>query len=142
MPDTEPTARDHLSRLVRERRAELGLSLRQVADASGSPDLKANWINRLERGKVIKAPDPSRTAALARGLQLDPGDLEQAAHWQYVTVQPPATPGGMDTVWSHDGRARTFVADFMSLSDEDKIKVMRALQEALRESGHTPQGGS
>jgi transcriptional regulator with XRE-family HTH domain len=105
--------RDQLSRLVRERRAELGLSLAQVAEASGDPDLNASWISRLEGGTLRDAPKRDRLNALAIGLRLAFQLVARAAAAQYMGVDD-------DAEWTSDGSTRAVVARMAELSEDGR----------------------
>lgn len=105
--------RDQLSRLVKERRAELGLSLAQIAEASGDPDLNPSWISRLENGQLRDAPKRERLAALAEGLRLTFQLVAKAAAAQFMGVDD-------DAEWSSDGSVRAVVARMAELSEEGR----------------------
>jgi transcriptional regulator with XRE-family HTH domain len=66
-----------LARLLRERRAELGYSIRQVA---GRADINLATIVRLERGEIL-TPQPDTLKALATALDLSVTDLFALAEW-------------------------------------------------------------
>ncbi|MFP8959992.1 helix-turn-helix domain-containing protein [Streptomyces nanhaiensis] len=125
--------RDQLSRLVRDRRAELGLSQARVATASGDPTLHTSWITRLEQGKIRDIPDRDRLEALARGLQLPPQQVARAAGEQFL---------GIDEVRSEDETARAVVHFMETFSEADKLAV-KAMVEAFarsRRSGENDAG--
>jgi transcriptional regulator with XRE-family HTH domain len=65
----EPGA-EEFGRLLTARRHELGLSRREVADASG---LSYPYVSQLETG--YRLPSHKAIAALADALELDPGEL-------------------------------------------------------------------
>lgn len=113
--------RDQLSRLTRERRAELGLSLAKVADASGDPDLAASWISRLEHNQVRDIPTRARLEALARGLQLPPRQVARAAGVQFW---------GLTEEYSEDESARAIVDHLEGMTEAEK-RQLRAMVEAF-----------
>lgn len=123
--------RDQLSRLVKDRRAELGLSLARVAEASGDPAMHSSWVNRLEQGKVRDIPSRERLEALARGLQLPPQQVARAAGEQFL---------GIDEVRSEDETARAVVHFLETFSEEDKLAV-KAMVEAFARSRRSGEGG-
>ena len=91
-----PTA--PLGERIRERRKALGLTLQTVADRAG---LTAGFISQIERG--LAAPSLSSLTAVARVLDLDPGDL----------FTQPAAPGtrtkqGERPVWGIDPRTMSY----------------------------------
>ncbi|MFI5755657.1 XRE family transcriptional regulator [Streptomyces sp. NPDC051569] len=125
----EPKTRTDLSDLVRQRREELGLSLRKLADrcidpedAQGGPLWKYGVIDRLEKVLPVIPPLLPELRALAAGLQLPLELVKEAAGAQFF---------GIDTVWSDDHRVRSLVHDFQSMSPDDQDRV-QALMKAWR----------
>ncbi|WP_327403878.1 helix-turn-helix domain-containing protein [Streptomyces sp. NBC_01288] len=117
----EQAARTDLSDLVRTRRAELGLSLRALAERCINPDepqagpvVDHNWIDRLEKGILRDIPDYARLAGLHAGLQVPLGLVQEAAGAQFWRV---------DTVWSDDGDVRALVHDYRDMTPEDRERV-------------------
>jgi len=105
--------RDELSRLVKERRAELGMSLAQVEAASGDTTLTASWINRLENGQLRDAPKRDRLASLAAGLQLPFQVVARAAGAQFMGIEDEAG-------WNADHSVRVVVARMAELSEDGR----------------------
>ncbi|WP_030981245.1 helix-turn-helix domain-containing protein [Streptomyces sp. NRRL S-1813] len=121
---TESSRKD-LADLVRTRRAQLGLTLRELASRCvdpQDPDAGAMWthatIGNLE-SKTIKAPDLPKLRALAKGLDLPLRLVQEAAGVQYM---------GIETTWSDDGETRTLVHHYWELSPEDRAKVQAMLE--------------
>lgn len=125
--------RDDLSRLVKERRAELGLSLARVVGACGDPELNVSWLSRLEHGQVREIPGRERLAALARGLQLPFRLVATACAAQFL---------GLVTVDSEDGAAQAIVDRLPEFTEAELIQV-RAIVDAFARSrpGATPDSG-
>lgn len=119
----ETQTRDQLSRLCKERREELGLSMAQLATASADPQMAASWVARLENGQLRDIPRRERLAALARGLKLSYQTVARAAATQFLDVES-------DAVWSDDGRIRV-VADHMGEMDERSRQEMLQIAEIL-----------
>jgi hypothetical protein len=119
---TEVT-RDDLSRLCKERRGELRLSMDGVAASSGDPTMASSWVARLETGKLRDVPRRERLAALARGLQLSYQTVARAAAAQFLDIKD-------DAVWSEDGDIRV-VADHMGEMDERGRQEMLQIAEIL-----------
>jgi transcriptional regulator with XRE-family HTH domain len=119
----ETKTRDQLSRLCRERREELGLSMAQLATASGDDSMASSWIARLENGQLRDIPRRERLAALAQGLKLSYQTVARAAAGQFLDVEH-------DAVWSEDGRIRV-VADHMGEMDERGRQEMLQIAEIL-----------
>jgi transcriptional regulator with XRE-family HTH domain len=105
--------RDQLSRLVKERRAELGVSLAQIVELSEDPDLNPSWISRLENGQLKDAPKRERLVSLAKGLRLGFQLVARAAAAQFMGVED-------DAEWSSDGSVRAVVARMAELSEEGR----------------------
>jgi transcriptional regulator with XRE-family HTH domain len=122
--------RDELSRLVRDRRAELGRSLAQVAAAADEAAVSAQWVNKLELGQLAKAPTREHLAALARGLQVPFALVARAAAAQYF---------GFEETHSVSGEVRAVMAHMGDL-DEDEQRQVRAIVEAFARS-RRPRSG-
>lgn len=124
MPATPSTPeRDDLGRLVRDRRAALGISLAAAAEAAGDPQLRT-WINRLELGQIREIPDRTRLEALARGVQLPARQVLRAAAAQWW---------GLDTTTSEDGTV-VAVVDHMAEMSEAEQRQVAAIVEAFARS--------
>jgi transcriptional regulator with XRE-family HTH domain len=120
-----------LSDLVRDRKDELGLTLRQLEERCMDPDPDVHdgqevgplWgrstLSLLINGGRIKPPSPARIRALAAGLELPVDDVREAAGKQFF---------GVDTLRTGDRKVRAFVRDFEGLSPEDQAKVWRLLE--------------
>ncbi|MFJ2110571.1 hypothetical protein ACIOEX_01360 [Streptomyces sp. NPDC087850] len=114
-----------LSDLVRERRAELGLSLRKLAnlcvdpDAPGEPLWKFGLIDRLERRLPVNPPRLPELRALAAGLDMHLELVQGAAGWQFM---------GIETAWCGDEAVRAVVGDYLALSPDDQLRVRLAMR--------------
>ena len=129
-PDT-PQERTDLGDLVAMRIADLGLSYRRLADLcvdpdAGSEDDARPWarstLENLIKGRRITAPTLPMLRALAVGLEVDLGAVQEAAGAQFL---------GIDSVWSQDGRARALVKGFREMDPEDQAKVLALFQPRL-----------
>jgi hypothetical protein len=114
---------------VRQRKEELGLSFRALAEACvdpARPESGPVWgrttLDTLSKGGQVKAPGLHELRALAAGLELSLDDVREAAGRQFL---------GVDTLWTGDRKVRAFVRGFEELSPEDQAKVW-ALLEAHR----------
>lgn len=122
--DTQGT-RTHLSELVRERRAELHLSLRAIEEHPGNvgddgrPIVKRGWVDRLEKRQSVIPPQVPELRALAAVLNLPFGRLQDAAGSQFL---------GIDTMWSASGDARALVEHAERLTPAQREQVLRLLQ--------------
>lgn len=121
--DPHILTRNDLSRLVRERRAELRLSLRAVAErttdpTTGDPRVKYGWLNRLEKEEDVIPPSLPQLRALADALEIPFGRAQDAAGSQFL---------GIDSVWSTSGEARALVERADRLTSEQRDQLMRLI---------------
>jgi transcriptional regulator with XRE-family HTH domain len=130
LEEAPPSGRTDLSDLVRVRRATAGLSLEAVAAAtatgSGERLIEVDWLDRLERAALSpdEYPEYPQLDALANVLDLDPGDVQEAAGAQFMDVH---------TVWSEDGQVRAVVTGELNAEDLAKVqKLMRLYRQAPR----------
>jgi transcriptional regulator with XRE-family HTH domain len=112
----ETQTRDQLSRMAKARREELGLSMAQLAAASGDETLASSWVARLEQGQLRDIPRRDRLAALARGLQLSYQTIARAAAAQFLDVED-------DAVWSEDGNVRIVVDRMGEMSEKGRQEL-------------------
>lgn len=120
---TSAAARTDLSDLVRDRRAELRLSLRAVEartldPATGEPLCKYSWINKLEKGLAIVPPAYEQLEALASALDVSLGRVQDAAGAQFFRI---------DTVWSVSGEARALAIQADRMTSEQREQLMRLI---------------
>jgi hypothetical protein len=117
--------RTHLSDLVRDRRAELRISLaaleRRTIDPDSDTRLKRSWLHRLETAESVIPPQLEELRALAAGLDLPLAVLQEAAASQFF---------GIDSVWSTSGEVRALVERAERLTPE-QINQVRRLIETL-----------
>ncbi|MFJ7999005.1 XRE family transcriptional regulator [Streptomyces sp. NPDC096310] len=117
---TSDPERTELSDLVRERRTELGLSLRALAgrcidpESAGEPLWKYAVLNRLERRLPVIPPRLPELRALAAGLDLPVEVLQGAAGSQFMGIQPP---------WGSSREMRSLVTDYLALSPESRDRL-------------------
>ncbi|MFI1723874.1 hypothetical protein [Streptomyces sp. NPDC020489] len=129
MTDEGTRSRTDLSDLLRSRKEELDLSIRDLADASIDPEgrdagplYKRTTLDSLLKAESVKAPSLPQLRALAAAFRLPLGLVQEAAGAQYL---------GIDTVWSQDRKVRTLIHDFQEMDPEDQARVM-ALMESWR----------
>lgn len=67
----EPEQAAELGRLIRERRSELGLSVRQLAEQAA---MNFATLSRIEQGRFA-APGPDKLARIAKALGIGTADL-------------------------------------------------------------------
>lgn len=129
--------RTDLSDLVRNRREELGLSLRQVEAASTSPGadqprVRYGWLSKLERNVAnIDVPTLVQLEGLAAGLRLPLPAIQDHAAAQFFGIEP-------DSVWSKTAEARVMVAHMDGLSEEDRRDLLNMAELFVKR--RTPHG--
>ncbi|MEU1115643.1 MULTISPECIES: XRE family transcriptional regulator [unclassified Streptomyces] len=105
--------------LVRERRAELGIILReleaQAVDAASGEQARFGWLSKLERGGSVTPPSEGLLIALANGLSLPPAVVQQAAAGQFFGLITP--------VYSQDRSTRVLVAHMDEMNDEERRHI-------------------
>ncbi|WP_263170635.1 helix-turn-helix domain-containing protein [Streptomyces sp. SCSIO ZS0520] len=120
------TPRTQFADLIRERRAQLGLSLANFAARAVDPEtetqITSSWLHRLESGKPITPPQLPELRALAAAAELDLELLQDAAGQQFHGVEP---------VWSESGHARAYVRRMERMTDEQREQLMRFLDSVL-----------
>ena len=84
----EPQQAAELGRLIRERRKELGLTLRQVAEQAG---MNFATVGRIEQG-LFAVPGPDKLARLAEALGLSTADLYGLADYSVPDELPSFRP--------------------------------------------------
>ena len=123
MTDDLPRRSD-LSTLLRERRAELGLSLRDVEERTlgddGVPIVKRAWLSNLERAAPGPPPGEEHLRALSRALELPYSELGDAAAAQFW---------GIGRVW-HAG-ARALVAQVERMTPEQVERLHQLIDTFL-----------
>jgi transcriptional regulator with XRE-family HTH domain len=125
----ETQTRDQLSRLAKAQREKLGLSMAQLAAATGDETLASSWVARLEQGQLRDIPRRDRLAALARGLQLSYQTVARAAAQQFLDVED-------DAVWSEDGAVRIVVDRMGEMSESGRQELAEIA--AIFSRRHTP----
>jgi transcriptional regulator with XRE-family HTH domain len=126
----EQETRTDLSDLVRNRRAELGLSLRALAaktvdpqDPDGNPQWKYGRLRSLERAEPnLDVPTESELRGLAAGLDLAPSVVMEAHSAQFV---------GVRTHWDPTGEIGALTHDIMQLNDSNRA-IIADLARSLR----------
>jgi transcriptional regulator with XRE-family HTH domain len=116
--------RSDFSDLLRQRRAELGLSLRDMEARSVDPgsgaQAKFGWLSKVENGKPVDTPKEDILKALAVGYGLPEGLLKAAAARQFLGYDPAAESG---VVWSSDLTTRLIVARAEEMDEEDRRQL-------------------
>ncbi|MFB7278111.1 XRE family transcriptional regulator [Streptomyces hydrogenans] len=121
--DPDQSART-LSDIVRDRRAAIGLSLREAEERCVDPEtgttLSRTYIDNLEKVAAnLQPPSPARLRALAAGYDLPLSLLQAAAGRQFY---------GVTTTATGSGKTQAFVARFEELDDADQDRVLAMLE--------------
>lgn len=125
--------------LVKARRAELGISLRELEarsiHAESGTQAKFGWLSKVESGKSIDTPRKELVLALAAGLGLPERIVKAAVAAQFLDFDPAEDSS---VVWSDDLTTRIIVARAEEMSPEDRreladIAEIYARRKAQRE---------
>ncbi|TFE42471.1 XRE family transcriptional regulator [Streptomyces sp. ICN441] len=129
-PTDSSEERTDLADLVRDRTAELGISVRALAAACidpKEPEAGPLWtrstLGNLLAGERVKPPRIPELRALAEGLKVPLLRVQDAAAAQFF---------GMDSVYSRDRKVRATVPGFNDLSPEDQRKVVELVERFRR----------
>ena len=113
-----PADRTDLSDLLRDRKGQLGLSIRELEvacvdpqDPERQPQYKRGTLGNLLNGQGTKPPTVPQLRALSAGFRLPFGQVQEAAGGQFF---------GIDTVWSDDAKVRALVHGYQDMSPEDQ----------------------
>lgn len=125
---TEQPQRTDFMDLVRSRRAELGITLRELEARAIDPETgeqaKFGWISKVERGGSTQAPTPAVMRALAVGLQLPVRILQEAAAAQFLDFA--------GFVWSEDRTTRVLAAQIEEMSAEERQQLAEIAESFAR----------
>lgn len=99
--DKEPGA-EEFGRRLKARRHELGMSRRDVVEASG---LSYPYVSQLESG--YRLPSHKSVAMLASALELEPSELSAALPYPDVGSGPRSASGRADDPWRSNPSYRT-----------------------------------
>lgn len=110
--------------LVRTRRAELDISLRELERRAVDPEtgdyVRYGWISKVERGQSTDTPNSMQIRALAAGLNLPVRAIQEAVAAQFLDV--------VSEVWAKDRTARVLVARIEEM-DPGEVEKIAALAE-------------
>lgn len=119
-------ARTELSDLLRVRRAELRLSLRQAEERTGlredgTPFIRKGTLDNLEKAEPRMAWTPRlpELQALARAYELPLGRVQDAAGAQFM---------GIDSVWDVSGEARALIKDAEKLTPRQREQLAKLIE--------------
>lgn len=116
--------------LVRERRAELGISLRELEEHSIDPEgsgvqAKFGWLSKAENGKSIDTPSLPLLRALGVGLRLPLPVLQEAVAAQFLGMAG-------QVLWSHDRSTRILAARIEEMTAEERRQLAEIAETFAR----------
>lgn len=118
----EPEQAAKLGRLIRERRSELGLSIRQLAEQA---EMNFATLSRIEQGQFA-APGPDKLARIAEALRISTADLFGLADY--------TVPGDLPSFRPYlRGKYRDMPAGAVD-------ELNKAFQRIVRKHGYDPDG--
>jgi transcriptional regulator with XRE-family HTH domain len=134
---TDQTQRSDFTDLVRDRRAELGISLRDLEELSIDPEptgmqAKFGWLSKVERGKPIATPPLPLLRALSVGLRLPLPVLQEAVAAQFLGMASP--------VWSHDRSTRILAARIEEMTAEERRQLAEIAETFARRRAQRNEG--
>lgn len=115
--------RGRLSQLIFNRRSALGLTIAEVAEASGGC-LKYTNVNDIELGRSL-APEPVKILGLIRALGLDPAEIIAAS------VRDVWQRDGVKFTWNAGGVAGEDAGPFREMDAPESIAAAE-IKEAIR----------
>lgn len=127
---TPPAGRENRTQfadLIRQRRAELGLSLKEFAKRAIDPvtseqAVTYSWVHRLETGLPVTPPQLPELRGLHVAAQVDLEVLQDAAGQQFH---------GVDPVWAESGEAKAYVRRLEAMTPEQREQLQRFLDTFL-----------
>lgn len=119
--------------LVRARRAELGISLRELEARSIDPksgvQAKFGWLSKIENGKSVDTPKIEVVRAVHVGLGLPLTVVKGAVARQFLDYDPSEDSS---VVWSDDMTTRIIAARATEMSDEDRRQLAEIAETFAR----------
>ena len=128
-PPTEPNNRTQFADLIRQRRAALGLSLKEFAARAlddGEQVVTYSWVHRLETGQPVTPPQIEELRGLARAAEVELEVMQDAAGAQFHGVKP---------VWSESGEAKAYVRRLEAMTPEQREQLMKFLDAIVPPPG-------
>ncbi|MER5750694.1 XRE family transcriptional regulator [Streptomyces sp. NPDC002088] len=123
--------------LVRQRRAELKITVRKLEELAVDPETgvqaKFGWISKLERGGNTDAPSAAILRALSVGLSVPLRILQEAAAAQYLDME--------SFIWSQDRTTRVLVAHIEEMTDVERQQLAEIAETFARRRAQRSEGG-
>ncbi|MEU8537093.1 helix-turn-helix transcriptional regulator [Streptomyces parvulus] len=130
---TEQGQRTEFRDLLRQRRADLGLSLRDMearcVDPGSGAQAKFGWLSKVENGKPVDAPKEELLRALEAGYRIPLDELRAAAAAQFFGLDAANASSG---VWSDDRTLRIIVAHAGEMTEEDRQELAEIAEVMAR----------
>lgn len=128
----EQPRRTDLQDLVRDRRAELGISFATLESRCLDPvtrevTVKSSWLHRLESGEPTQAPQEPQLRGLAAGLDLPIAVVKRAAAAQYMGILPEE-----GSIWSSSREGQIHLARMEDLSPEERQAAAEMVEVFVR----------
>lgn len=125
-----------LTDLVRNRKAEMGLSYERLAKhcidpKTGEQTVKYSWLHRLATGQPVIAPDLSQLRGLAEGMKVPLARVQDAAAAQFFGIQ---------AVWSSSGEARALALKAERLTPQER-EVLKNFLDTFTPQEDSGAGG-
>lgn len=127
--------------LLRQRRAELGLSLRDMEARSVDPDsgaqAKFGWLSKVENGRPVDTPKEDVLKAIVIGYGLPERVVKAAAARQFLGYDPAEDPSVM---WSGDLTTRIIVARAEEMGEEERRQLAEIAETFARRKAQRSEG--
>lgn len=127
------TERTDFTYLLKDRRKELGLSLREMearcVDPVTGTQAKFGWLSKVENGKPVDIPKEELLVALSIGYGIPEEVLKAAAARQFFGLD---LAGDSSVVWSDDHTTRIIVAHAGTMTAEDRQELAEIAEVMAR----------
>ncbi|MFI1702020.1 XRE family transcriptional regulator [Streptomyces bobili] len=127
--------------LLRRRRAELGLSLRDMEarciDPASGEQARFAWLGKVEAGKPVDIPKEERLIAVSIGYDLPEKIVKAAAAKQFLGYDPVADPS---VVWSGDLTTRIIVAHAEDMDEDARQQLAEIAETFARRKAQRNEG--
>jgi transcriptional regulator with XRE-family HTH domain len=122
-----------LSKAIRDRRIELGLTQEALAERIGD-GVRQSDVSRLERDQ-IQLPRPKRMRAIAQALEMEPGELLVRSGWEGALSDLKDDSFGTDQF--NPGISLPTIPRFEAdVRPDVAVEVHGRLRQALEDSAH------
>lgn len=119
--------------LLRQRRTELGHSLREMGtrciDPQSGEQAKFGWLSKIERGEPTDTPKEEVLKAVSIGYELPEDVVKAAAAAQFLGYHPDVDRA---VLWSSDLTTRVIVAHAEALTEDDRLQLAEIAETFAR----------